>query len=115
MPQFHYKAKESTGGIVEATIEAVDKFTLAKDLKTEGKEVISVEEVQKKGMNIDVSKYLTRIKMQDRIVFAKNLSAMIDAGLALSRALAVLEKQTQNVSSKRYFTTSARRSAKGIV
>ena len=100
MPQFHYKAKESTGGIVEATIEAVDKFTLAKDLKAEGKEVISVEEVQKKGMNIDVSKYLTRIKMQDRIVFAKNLSAMIDAGLALSRALAVLEKQTQNVKFK---------------
>ena len=100
MSTFHYKVRESSGAITEGDSDAADKFALAKELKAQGKEVIAIDEVEKKGMNIDVSKYLTRIKMQDRIVFAKNLSAMIDAGLSLSRGLSVLEKQTQNIKFK---------------
>lgn len=100
MPTFHYKVRESSGAIVEGDTEEEDKFALVKELKGQGKEVIAIDEVEKKSMNIDVGKYFSRIKMQDLIMFSKNLAAMIDAGLSLSRALSVLEKQTQKVKFK---------------
>ncbi len=36
------------------------------------------------------------VKAQEQITFAKNLAVMIDAGLSISRAITILEKQTRN-------------------
>ncbi|OHA81857.1 MAG: hypothetical protein A2675_01775 [Candidatus Yonathbacteria bacterium RIFCSPHIGHO2_01_FULL_51_10] len=98
MPLFHYKAKDASGDLSEGTVAAGNKFELARNLKAEGKEVLFAEETQASGKNFSdaVAAFLTRIKMEDLIMFSKNLSAMINAGLALSRALSVLERQTPN-------------------
>jgi len=39
---------------------------------------------------------MSRVKTQDKIIFAKNLGAMIEAGLPMVRALDVLQRQTKN-------------------
>ncbi|MHB8651623.1 MAG: type II secretion system F family protein [Minisyncoccota bacterium] len=95
MPLFHYKIKDAEGAVKEATREARDKFELSKDLKQGGAQVIAIEEVSQKK-SIDIMRIFNRVKMQDLIMFSKNLSAMITAGLSLSRALGVLERQTNN-------------------
>lgn len=98
MPSFKYKIKEESGEIIEAFIEAEDKYSLADSLKKQGKNVLFIEEQRTSG---DFMKFLNRlivkVKLQDKIIFTKNLSAMTEAGLALSRSLNILERQTKNI------------------
>ncbi len=101
MPQFKYKIKEETGNIAEFTTEAEDRYALMADLKKQGKEVIYIEEEKAKGTFIlYLNKLLARIKLQDKIIFTKNLSSMTQAGLSLSRSLDILDRQTKNVAFK---------------
>lgn len=80
-------------------IEAQDRFAVANDFRAQGKTVISVEE--KKSFEVPglafLNNLLGRVKIHDLIIFAQNLSAMMTAGLSLSRGLSILERQTKNV------------------
>jgi type IV pilus assembly protein PilC len=102
MPSFKYKIKEKSGKVIESVGEAKDKYTLVEDLKKQGKDVVSVEDSGGMfSLNIEVlNKLLARIKLQDKINFTRNLAAMIAAGLSLSRALSILERQTKNIKFK---------------
>jgi type IV pilus assembly protein PilC len=94
--KFAYKAIGPDGQVEENIREASDAFALAKDLKTEGKTLITAEE-QKRGATLaKLNISFGGVKLADKITFAKNLAAMIDAGLALSRALSVMERQTKS-------------------
>jgi type IV pilus assembly protein PilC len=100
MPHFIYKAKRSDGEIYKGTKDAKDRFELYRMLKESGEEAVDVQE---KGVNKGFSEgfsmslpFFHSIKAQDKINFARNLSAMISAGLAMSRALSVMERQTKN-------------------
>lgn len=93
--KFSYKAVAEGGQVEESVREADDQFALAKDLKAEGKTLITAEE---KKLGAGLAKYnisFGGVKLTDKITFAKNLAAMIDAGLAVSRALSVMERQTK--------------------
>ena len=99
MPKFKYKIKEASGVESVGEIEAHDRFIVANDLRAEGKTVISVEE--SKSFEVPglafLNNLLAKVKIHDLIVFAQNLSAMMTAGLSLSRGLSILERQTKNV------------------
>lgn len=97
MPIFNYKAQKSTGEVYDGKMEAIDKFVLYKELKKEGVTVLSAsEEVQKKSFNfVNYFKFLGGVNMHDKIAMARNLGSMLQAGLPLSRALSVLERQTK--------------------
>lgn len=101
-PKFTYKVREAGGTETQGEQESSDRFTLATELRASGKTVISVEEVKAGfSLNMDtINKLLSRVKMHDLIVFAHNLSAMMTAGLSLSRALSILERQTRNITFK---------------
>lgn len=76
--------------------EAEDKFSLARTLRNEGLVVFAAEEKKagQVGKASSVSLFSQRVKLKDKVVFAGNLSSMLSAGLALSRALSVLSRQT---------------------
>ena len=103
MPIFHYKIQNSAGKYEEGEVEAEDKYTLASQMKGEGKNVITIQEKEKKG-TIEFG-FLSRIKLQDKILFTNNLGAMIDAGMPLSRAIALLMRQTKKVKFKKILQT----------
>ncbi len=100
--KFKYKIQSKTGGIVEGVKDAPDKFTLARELRDTGNIPLSIEESKDKA-SIDFLKLdvFSSISLSEKIVFTTNLSGMLSAGLSLTRALAVLEKQTTNNALKK--------------
>ncbi|MES2315661.1 MAG: type II secretion system F family protein [Patescibacteria group bacterium] len=95
---FTYKAKSKEGNLVEGLMEAADRFALARDLRGSGNVPLSIRE--KKNLSFDLAAMfgdvLGRVKVAELIILTKNLGGMIRAGLSLSRALSVLQKQTKN-------------------
>ncbi len=98
--KFSYKSVTANGTVEENIREADDQFALARDLKAEGKTLITAEETDEKAAASRFNLSFGGVKLADKITFAKNLGAMIDAGLALSRALAVMERQAKSAKFK---------------
>lgn len=94
--QFKYKAVRVDGSQTEGLAEASDKLTLAREKRKEGLTVITAELVGEKKASVLSLSFFNGVKIKEKIMFASNLSSMISAGLSLSRALDVLERQTTN-------------------
>jgi len=92
---FSYKAKTKDGIIVTEVMESPDRFSLARELKSHGCTVFSVREKKENPLDIDklFQRFFGKVKAQEQITFTKNLSGMLRAGLSLSRAISVLQKQ----------------------
>ncbi len=97
MKQFSYTAKNKDGEEYKGTASVADKFELYKKIKEEGGVVIEVAEAGGSFFSIDrFNQIFGAVKEHEKVVFTRNLGAMIEAGLSLSRALSVLERQTKN-------------------
>lgn len=98
-----FKAIKKNGEKFEGIVESQSKFDLYNEFKIDGNMLISAEELKKGGvLNYLLNKFsfLGGISMSQKIAFARNLSAMTKAGLSLSRALSVIERQSTNVRFK---------------
>lgn len=97
--RFKFKAIKQSGEAYEGMREAPDKFALSRELKNENETMVYAEPVSEKKFFKALMEFLSSIgtvSAQDKISFARNLGAMIQAGLSLPRALFVLERQTKN-------------------
>lgn len=97
MPKFKYKVRELSGQVTEGETEAVDRFALAADMRSAGKTIITVDEVKKGDIQAlaFIDNILNRVKTDDLIIFCNNISAMMKAGLSLTRTLSILERQAK--------------------
>jgi len=96
--KFKYKIQNKEHEIIEGTADAPDKFFLAREFREKGSTPLLIKELNSKGgllsINID---FLSSVSLSEKIIFTNNLSGMLQAGLPLTRALTVLEKQSKNV------------------
>ncbi|MDP3645914.1 MAG: type II secretion system F family protein [bacterium] len=95
MAHFTYTA-EKGGETYRGSAEAKDRFELYQIIRKEGGHVVSVDESTRSVWNFDLGEKFSRIGEYEKILFARNLGAMLSAGLPLARALAVLERQSVN-------------------
>ncbi len=86
---------------VHKEMEAADKFALFRQIKKDGETLISFSEVKKSPIGPIHITLFSSVSATDKINFARNLGAMLGAGLALSRALAVLERQSKKKKLKK--------------
>ena len=98
MAKFSYTAERSNGEVYSGVTEAADRFELYKMIRTEGGRLLHFEDSSTSGRfslaywNAKIS----RVNEQQKIMFSRNLGSMMAAGLSLSRAMAVLERQANN-------------------
>jgi len=97
MPTYKYKATTADGASVEGVADAKDKFELARNMRTEGKNLLTATEQSGRKWNLDrVNAFLSRVVLREKIDMAKNLATMIEAGVSVARGLQILLKQTKN-------------------
>ncbi len=97
MPLFEYKAVNQEGESVEGQFEAENKAVLYEQLKKQTLRVVQAKEKKNKKFSVKrFEQFISRVSTQDKINLARNLSAMISAGLTVTRALSVIERQTTN-------------------
>ncbi len=100
MSHFIYKARKPDGEIYSSEREAADRFELYRLIREGGDEIVSAKERNAASgivhwlQSITVS--FNPVKAVEKINFVRNLGSMLEAGLALSRALSVIERQTRN-------------------
>ena len=96
MGTFTYTAKKDRGALFSGEVIGDSKAAVVAELRRKGLTVVSLEE--KRGLP-DLKTLLEnskRISVRDKAVFARQFATMISSGLAVLRALYVLEEQTEN-------------------
>lgn len=101
MPKFIYKGRAEDGKVVRRTVQAADRFAVYDIARQEGHTVTNVSSSGSFSfsnlLNVErINYYISRIKDDDLVMLTRNLSSMLVAGLPLSRALSVIERQSKN-------------------
>jgi len=104
MTLYKYKAKDKEGKIYERTLEAPSKVEVYGEIRTENGTPILIKEVGRFKNIFSFKDLFGGIKTQQKINFAKNLGAMINAGLSVTRALSVMSRQSNKKSFKKLLT-----------
>lgn len=99
MAHFTYTAEKAGGEVYKGVAEARDRFELYEVVRREGGKIVSVvEDKSNSWLSIRFwNTLLASVKEYDKVLLARNLGSMLSAGLPLSRALSVIERQTRNL------------------
>lgn len=95
MLNYKYTARDpATGKKVTASVQAESEQAAATIIQNDGLSPISIEAegTSRKG----VSRFFNRIKTKDKVLFSRQLSTLINAGLPLVQSLRNVSTQTQN-------------------
>ena len=112
--KFRVAVKKADGSEETRVIEAESRFEIYAQIEKEGSTVVTLEEGGGFQMpawaNMTIG---TGIKTEKKITFTKNLSAMLQAGLPLSRALSVIERQAAHDAALKKIVTDLEMKIKG--
>lgn len=118
MEKFTYTGTTKDGQPVTETVEAADKYAVYEIARTNGHTVTNVAPATrisvKSLVNMDrLNVLLSRVKADELVMMTRNLSSMLKAGLPLSRALSVIERQSKNPRLKSTLASIRESIAKG--
>ena len=124
MPTFTYKARDNRGELKESSILAESAENAKAQLKQEGLWVVDLRQIDKeqrtedRGQRTEVKEqksqskfledFLTKyqpITLKDMVIFSRQFASMVEAGVAMLRALTVLTDQTQNLRLRKALQT----------
>lgn len=106
MAIFNYKVKNRIGENFAGTVVAPSEGVAYGILKDKNFIIVSLKESRKISLKFSLSA-LQRVKSKDVVIFARQLSVMISAGVPIVKALRVLAHQTKNNNFKSIITNVA--------
>lgn len=96
MLSFKYEARDSkTGQLIKSEVEADNEQSAAKLIRQEGLSPLKITAKDAANINF-IHSFLDKVKAKDRILFARQLSTLINAGLPLTQSLRSVSNQTQS-------------------
>lgn len=121
MAQYTYTAMNSAGKEVKGTMSAAKEAEVSSALKANGYFPIEIKEITakksteksqkiggpKKKSIFDIQIGSIKIPSKELVLFTRQLSILLDAGLPLIRALRTLEKQSRNKNTRKILGETA--------
>ena len=93
--KYKYKVRDQKGTMINGVLEAESRNLLVQRLLSQGLFVISVDEV-KESKEIKFSLPFGSVKTRELVIFTRQLSTMLAAGLSILRSFSILAEQTEN-------------------
>ena len=98
MPTFAYKAKMLTGGLIEGMLEAADQKAAIEQLR--GQKLMPLEVLESAPpLMARLEKFLPfkpTVKPKELVLFSRQLSTLVSAGVPLVQGLTILEEQVES-------------------
>jgi type IV pilus assembly protein PilC len=105
MPTFRYSAKDSDARTVTGKVVASDLNMVIQELRNRRLIIISVDEEKQSTLFAPSAERAKAIKAEDIILFSRQMSTMIDAGIPILQTVEALEEQASNPSLKKILAT----------
>lgn len=103
--KFRVTVRDGSGKEETSVMDLPNRFAIYESVEKSGKSVVTIAEGGGGGFALPAWAKFTltsdNVKIEDRITFTKNLAAMLAAGLTLSRALSVIDRQSTNKALKK--------------
>jgi len=91
-----YRVRDRAGKIASGQLESDSPTAVVTKLRQMGYIVLEVKEQAKAQSLGQIELFKQKVKIKDVAVFCRQFATMINSGLALTRALAILSEQTEN-------------------
>ncbi len=103
MPSYLYVATNSQGKVVNGGFDANDRAAAISTLSKQGLSPISLKEGSEKKTSFGFLNFLggNKVKSDDLVMFTRQLSAMVSAGVPILRALTSLHDHTDSAALKK--------------
>jgi len=100
MPIFNWVAETKKGKVIKGELEAADEKSASLQLKRRN---LKIRKIKPKPKDVfeNVSFMQPKVTKKDIVIFTRQFSTMIDAGLPLVQGLTILAEQTENKTFKR--------------
>ena len=101
MPTYTYTARDRSGKVLTATMEAASQREVAASLRDKGLFVSEIKE-PKRGLQADIKMpaFLDRVGLRDVTIFSRQFATVINAGLPVVQSLNILSKQADKAKMK---------------
>ena len=102
MSSFSYTARNKTGVVSKGTVFANDRAAATSELQEKGLTPILITQTRGKsdgGITLPIIgkiKFGGKVKLKDKVIFSQQFATMINAGVPITKALAILKDQTES-------------------
>jgi type IV pilus assembly protein PilC len=96
---FEYRARDRSGGVHAGVIEGSSSAAVASALREKGYVPLRIDEKRSSALDkqLSIPGFKKKVKPKEVAIFSRQLATMVNSGLTLTRALGILEEQTEGL------------------
>lgn len=99
MPFFRYVARDKSGKLIDETVETISEEDLVNSLQSRGLFIVSVgRAAEVKRVRRATRRLHGAVKMDDIIMFSRELATLLSSGVTLIKSLDILCKQVESLT-----------------